>query len=193
MWRFLKSPSDLGLCILLTIIAVVAACLITLLSPEACGDTNVKQESIASYIRAFVKVPSDPRYTGADELAQHIVEQSTRVGADPYAVAVLLRFESSFRAHAVCRLGNCKGERGLGQLHGLAYRRARKYGCELGTVEGQVCGAAYWWREMYEKCGNSPEQAFRAYQTGDCRIITAGSVRRLSQYRRLTELSGMGG
>ena len=212
MKRLIEDPSNTGILVMLALAAVAAILALTVVPKSASGNPELpaedavtvldhstiehEVETIEAYIKKFLLTWYSPgqgkRWKEAPQMARWIVEESHKVGADPYAVAVIIRFESSYRVRPGsginCGLKKCVGEKGLGQLHGLAARYAKKHGCDLDTPRGQLCGTALWWNFAMKKCG-SEERALRAYQTGDCRVKTAGSIRRLSQLQKLRSQS----
>lgn len=211
----LTCPSNSGLIVLLLLTALAVLIALTIASPagsepvagppleqlaESQDDgASLEQLAIEAYIKKYLttwyKPGTGKRWGEAPLMARWIVEEARDAEVDPYALAVIIRFESGYRiepgAGIACSLGEgkCVGERGLGQLHGMAERHARHEGCNLETPQGQLCGAAHWWRVALERCGGDELKALRAYQTGDCRIKVAGASRRYSQLLKLRKIS----
>lgn len=144
-------------------------------------------QEIEEYINHFLEGThnKDRRRKRAPELARLIVEEAEAAGVDPLVLAIILKRESSFYE---ARGGDRKGltgkigERGLGQLHGVAAMRARGLGCDLKTSRGQICGAARWFAACKERCG-SVRGGFESYQTGSCETKARGPKLRFSEYR----------
>lgn len=169
-----------------------------LLRPELAVETLVETEPsgavatvlhLEEYIKKFLSTWYKPgtgkRWAEVPEMARWIYDEATAAQIDPYMLAITVKFESGFMQVAGLGVEGKRGERGLGQLHGLARNRAIKAGCDLETPQGQLRGAALWLRTALDSCGGDELQAFRAYQTGDCRVKTTGSTLRFAELLRL--------
>lgn len=205
MKRLFFSPSGAGMVVLLIVFALFAFVTISatakaeqpieqsVLPREHASQSAVVEAHIKRFLEKWYKPGSGTRWNQAPEMAVWIVAEAVSADVDPFVLTTLIQYESSFRVRPgkglECALPVSHGERGLGQLHGLAARHAREQGCDLETPRGQLCGAAHWWRVALERCGRDELKAFRAYQTGDCRIVTAGAERRYSTLRRIRELA----
>ena len=203
------APSRAGTVVMLFILAALTL-LVLLFTSEVDAEPPRGESSATSDVRAFqrnvveahikrfllgwYKQGQGRRWDEAPTMAAWIVNAAHEAQIDPYVLAVLIQFESSYRVRPgtglKCALPESVGERGLGQLHGLAARHAKRQGCNLGTPQGQLCGAAHWWRVALERCGGDELKALRAYQTGDCRVVTAGSGRRFAALNRIRRLAG---
>lgn len=145
---------------------------------------------VRDYIRRYLEsTPErDERFVNITDMALLIVAESERFRVDPLMTAVVMRYESGYQVRPGLGIRGSAGERGLGQLHGLAFNTARRAGCELTTVKGQVCGAASWLRFCLDLCLEDELAALRAYQGGTCKAKTAGAFLR---YRSLLIARGL--
>jgi hypothetical protein len=153
--------------------------------PGQLGTVAEIEDYIKSFLSTWYKAGTGKRWSEAPEIARLIVAESLAVNLDPKMLAVTVKYESGFVVQPGLGIKGKKGERGLGQLHGLARARAVTAGCDLETIRGQLRGTALWLREALETCGGDELAAFRAYQTGSCKAKTSGSILRFADLKRL--------
>ena len=144
-------------------------------------------EKIERYIHDYLGEAyiNSTRWNNARDMSESIVEAAEWANVDPLLLAVVIKHESGFRVLGGEGITGKLGERGLGQLHGVAARHARKKGLNLRTVLGQLRGAGMWLRRCLDQCGDV-EGGLRAYQTGKCMNVKVKGARlRYRAYRSL--------
>lgn len=160
--------------------------------PGAVATVQQIEDYIKRFLSTWYKPGTGKRWSQVPEMSRWIYEEALAANVDPFMLAVTVKYESGFQVRQGLGIEGKKGERGLGQLHGMARNRALRAGCDLETPRGQLRGAALWLRAALDACGGDELKAFRAYQTGDCRIKTAGSTFRFSELVRLRKTTGGG-
>lgn len=139
---------------------------------------------VALYMREYLEKTPEPdeRHVNVPMLSEIIARQGRNFNIPPLLLAVVLRYESSYLVKPGLGVKGKAGEVGLGQLLGLARTTAGHAGCDLLTVEGQVCGAAAFLRRCLDECDRDELAALRAYQGGNCSAHTAGAFLRYRSY-----------
>jgi len=140
------------------------------------SELDANRVEVAGYIRDFVINTKDKRYKKADEIAGVIVLAANEFGVDYKALSVILRCESAYQENV---RDGVKGERGMGQFMrgGIAQGHARRLGIDLSGWQGQIRGAAAFYKKCFDECGDG-FKALNMYVGGGCNKRYRGGVKR---------------
>ncbi|MCP4599013.1 MAG: lytic transglycosylase domain-containing protein [Proteobacteria bacterium] len=150
---------------------------------EACNEDVIDVvESIDWLLKPAPKRQLARKPEKKRQLANDIISAAAEWDVPPLLLTVIAFCESSFRTHALGRLG----EKGLTQVHGMASK-----GCVLDNQRGQLsCGAR--WLARSKRICKDWKGAISAYACGSCnpsservkRIVKA----RISLWQQLQQL-----
>jgi len=185
--NLLCDPTQLGLAVLLFVLAAISVPVLVWAEDDACVAADVDGELVDRMQGAIAwlmrKAPARPLARSEKlrlDLARDFIAGAQEYDNDPWLILAMGFRESSFRPDVI----GTKDERGIMQTMDTS-------GCDMTTVRGQIlCGSKYL-RKARNRCG-SLRRALNAYLSkgGSCSAVPGGPVsravnRRLRLARRM--------